>query len=73
MVQPNSRFEVIGGGIVTVLSSETLGYSNYQQARDREPLVIEGIRVGFLPPGTSFDLEEWSVVATDLIARRNNV
>ncbi|MEW6366284.1 MAG: cyanophycinase [Acidobacteriota bacterium] len=63
VVHAGASFDVIGAGFVTVLNSEALSFSNYDQVGDRERLAVDGIRVGFLPPGVSFDLTAWSITS----------
>lgn len=62
IVAPDNTFEVIGAEMVTVVNTENVSYSNYNQISENEPIVINDIRVGFLQSGCVFDLATWKVI-----------
>jgi len=54
-------FEVIGKGIVTVVNTEHCNYNNFHALSDNQPVVLDGVRVGFLQNGAIFDINKWQV------------
>jgi len=58
---PDSRFEVFGQGLVTVLRSDRGTFSNSQKVHRDDLVTVDGIRVGFLPPGSAFSIRRWAV------------
>jgi cyanophycinase len=62
VVAPNNTFEVVGSEMVTVVNTEDVSFSNYDQISENDPIVINDIRVGFLQSGSVFDLNTWKVV-----------
>lgn len=62
VVYPNDVFEVIGADMVTVLNSDGVNGANYQTVAEGEPLRFNNMRIGFLPPGTRFSLQTWSIL-----------
>jgi cyanophycinase len=63
VVSPDETFEVIGSELVTVISTDSIHYSNYDKISEDMPIAIDGINVGFLPPGTVFSLKEWKILS----------
>jgi cyanophycinase len=63
VVNPDDVFEVIGSEMVTVVNTTETSYSNYDNIKDNEAIVINDIRVGFLQPGSIFDMKKWKVVS----------
>ena len=61
-ISDNNRFYVTGTGIVTVVSTEHLTYSNFDQIEDQDRIIMDGIRLGFLQHGAEFDLDSWITV-----------
>ncbi|MFN2395183.1 MAG: hypothetical protein ABR597_05795, partial [Bacteroidales bacterium] len=55
-------FEVNGSGIVTVVSTADLDYSNFEEINPGEKISIDGIRIGFLQEGSKFDLTNWKII-----------
>jgi cyanophycinase len=62
VVYPNLNCEVIGSGMVTVANSARVNGSNYATAADGETLRFNDMRVGFLPAGTTFSIEKWTIL-----------
>lgn len=62
-VLADDTFYVSGSGIVTVVSTENIHSSNFNQIRENEKISIDGIQLGFLQHGTSFDLKSWRIIA----------
>ena len=65
VVNPDDVFEVIGSEMVTVVNTSETSYSNYNKINDNDPIVINDIRVGFLQPGSIFDLKKWKVISSN--------
>jgi cyanophycinase len=63
-VHPNGVADVAGTGSVTLLSSDRLTYSNFNEIEDGAPISAHGLKLGFLSPGARFNLKKWSVVKT---------
>jgi len=53
--------EVIGSGMVTVVDASNLNYNNYFHIPNNTPISIDGLRVGFLQHGTTFNLKTWTI------------
>ncbi len=58
-VQADDTFYVSGSGIVTVVSTENVHFSNFNQIRENEKISLDGIQLGFLQHGTTFDIKTW--------------
>lgn len=63
-INPDSIFEVIGTGMITIVDSKNILYSNYDQINEGDPIAIHGVNTGFLQNGSRFDINKWSVVTT---------
>jgi len=61
-INPDSTFEVAGTGMITVVDTKQVSFSNYNDIGNNEPIVIHGITSGFLQHGSIFDMKEWKVV-----------
>ncbi|MCX7697034.1 MAG: cyanophycinase [Bacteroidales bacterium] len=64
-IHPDQIAEVIGSGMITVVRTNHLTYNNYHQIPDNTPITIDGIQVGFLQHGTTFNLQTWTVVKAE--------
>jgi cyanophycinase len=64
MVRGDGTFTVVGSSMVTVLDGRSMQYTNYAIVPDDSLITIAGLRVGFLAPGTSFNMATWSVIPT---------
>lgn len=63
-IQPDNTFEVVGTGMITIVDSNNLQFSNYDELPDDAPIVIHGINTGFLQHGSKFDLNKWKVISS---------
>jgi cyanophycinase len=63
IVHPGGLAEVVGSGMVTTLDAWNVEHSNAHTAAPGELLTITGLELGFVAPGTLFDLRLWRVVA----------
>lgn len=63
VVRPEGLAEVVGAGVVTVVDASEVDATNYDTATDDGLLTVTGLGVGFLAPGTTFDLVRWRVAA----------
>jgi len=61
VVYPNRVAEVVGAGVVTTLDARPLRFTDYHSVQERERFACEGLRLGFLTPGTFFNLNRWRV------------
>ena len=61
VVRPGGSAEVIGRGVATVLDAASLSHSDASAVPAGGMVSLEGLRLGFLGPGTRFDLEAWAV------------
>lgn len=66
IIYPNGHFEVIGKGVITVVDSEKLTYSNYEKIDSDNLLNMNGLKVGFLQQGSIFDMKNWKVISSCL-------
>lgn len=62
IINPSLRFEVVGSGLVTVLTRDKTTFTNYQNISDYELLSTNNLRLGLLAPGTTFSIKRWSVL-----------
>jgi cyanophycinase len=62
IVFPNLHFEVIGSGMVVVVSSAHVTGSNYSEIQKGESLRFNNMCIGYLPPGTRFSMKKWSIL-----------
>jgi cyanophycinase len=60
MVSPSGNFEVLGSGVVTVLESDR-SLSDYGDLPDEGLVTVDGLRLGFLAPGSVFNLRSWRI------------
>ncbi|HHE38326.1 MAG TPA: cyanophycinase [Candidatus Cloacimonetes bacterium] len=65
IVSPDNKFRVVGSGVVTVLSSKKMKYTNFGEIEKNEKLTADGLSISFLSNGTVFCLEQWEVVKFD--------
>jgi cyanophycinase len=63
VIAPTGLAEVVGSGVVTVVDASDVEASNYDSVAEEDLLTVTGLSVGFLAPGTVFDLERWRVAA----------
>ena len=61
IISPENKFKVIGSGVVTVLSSKKMKYTNFDEIAKNEKLTADGLSISFLSNGTVFCLEQGEV------------
>lgn len=61
-IMPDNTMYVKGTGIVTVVSTENLTFSNFDQIREDERISLDGIQLGFLQHGAFFNLNSWKTL-----------
>ena len=62
IIDTNRVAEVIGAGIVTLVDTSEVSYSNISKIGDHDPIVVNGVKIGFLQEGSIFNLDLWKVV-----------
>jgi cyanophycinase len=62
-IKPDNTFDVLGTGMITVVDTKNVTYSNYNEIKEDEPIVIHGITAGFLQNGSRFDMNTWKVIS----------
>jgi cyanophycinase len=62
-IKPNNTFEVAGTGIVTVVSTSEVNFSNFNKIKDGERISVDGIKIGFLQDGSVFDMNTWEIIS----------
>lgn len=62
-ILPNLTFYVTGTGIVTVVSTENLNFTNFEQIEEGERITMDGIQLGFLQHGAKFNLKTWRTLS----------
>jgi cyanophycinase len=65
-IRPDNTFEVAGTGMITVVDTKNVSFSNYKDIREDDPIVIHGINAGFLQHGSVFDLNAWKVISAEV-------
>lgn len=65
-IRPDNTFEVAGTGMITVVDTKNVSFSNYKEINEDDPIVIHGINAGFLQHGSVFDLNTWKVVSAQI-------
>lgn len=63
IISPDNTFEVLGSEMVTIVNTENVTFSNYNEITENAPIVINDIRVGFLQSGCVFDINTWKVLS----------
>lgn len=66
VIYPDYRFDVIGTGMVTIINTDKVTGSNYQQLKEKDIYSVNNVRIGFLAPGTTFSLRRWSILKTNI-------
>jgi len=61
-IKPDNTFDVLGTGMITVVDTKNVTYSNYNEIQEEDPIVIHGINAGFLQNGSRFDMNTWKVI-----------
>lgn len=61
LVGADGVMEAAGSGVVTVMDAGHLASNNFDQVDRGKQVTIDGIGVGFLAPGSRFDLRKWAV------------
>jgi cyanophycinase len=64
-IKPDHTFEVVGTGMITVVDTNNLSFTNFKQIGEGDPIVIHGITTGFLQHGSVFDMKSWKVVSVN--------
>ena len=62
VISPNKTLEVLGNRVITILSSNNLHYTNYNEIDIDDQITVDGLSLGFLSEGTIFDIEKWKVI-----------
>jgi len=65
IIDKDDIFEVIGSEMVIVVNTSNLSFSDYKEVNDKDPIVINDIRIGFLQSGSIFSLKEWKVISSN--------
>lgn len=60
-IAPDMTAMVFGSGMVTVVSTENVRFSNFNDIHEGMPISIQGIDTGFLQDGCGFDLIKWKI------------
>ena len=61
-ISPDHKFKVIGSGVVTVLNSKKMKYTNFDEIEKNEKFTTDGLQISFLSNGTVFCLEQGEVL-----------
>jgi cyanophycinase len=65
VIGPNLRMWTIGSGTVTVINTEFVTFSDYEEIEKDSAFSINNLRIGFLSPGTMFSTKRWSVLKSE--------
>lgn len=69
IISPEDTFEVIGSGMVTVMNTDKITYTDFKEINPEETFSFNNLRIGFLAPGAFFNMNSWSVIKTQ---KKNN-
>jgi cyanophycinase len=61
LVGPDGIMEAVGSGVVTVMDGGHITSNNYHRVEKGAPVSVNGIRLGFLPAGSRFDITRWEM------------
>ncbi len=62
ILRGDGDFTVIGSSMVTVLGGKRMKRNTYHAVEEDEPFTVTGLRLGFLAPGTTFNICSWSAL-----------
>lgn len=62
VIDPMLRCTVYGTGMVTVINSEKITYTNYHDVEKDGKVNTNNLRIGFLSHGAKFSIKRWSVL-----------
>jgi cyanophycinase len=60
ILRGDGNFTVIGSSMVTVLGGKRMKRNNYSSVGEDEMFSVTGLRLGFLAPGTTFNIASWN-------------
>lgn len=63
-INPDNTMDVAGTGIVTVVSTHDISYSNFDRIKPGKRISIDGLRIGFLQENSRFDLKKWRIISS---------
>jgi cyanophycinase len=61
IIAPDMTAEVIGNGMVTLLSTDKVTFNDLNQTENGQTFNINNVRLGFLSSGATFNLKKWAV------------
>jgi len=61
-IAPNFNFEVVGSGMVTLLTNDRVTYNDYDQVEKGKLFSINNLRIGFLSNGQKFSIKKWAMI-----------
>lgn len=59
-ISPDLTLDVVGSGMVTLMATDKNTYNNFNDIQQGQAMSINNFKIGFLPPGASFDLKSWT-------------
>jgi cyanophycinase len=60
VLRGDGNFTVIGSSMVTVLGGKRMKRNNFDSVEEDELFTVTGLRLGFLAPGTVFNIRSWN-------------
>lgn len=67
IINSDDVFEVVGTGIVTVIDTAQVSFSNFKLINNNDRISINGIKAGFLQAGCVFSIPKWDVECCNAI------
>jgi len=62
IISSDLKFEVVGSGVVTVISSDKITFSNFFNIGQNNLISVNNLRIGYLAAGTRFSIKRWMVI-----------
>ncbi len=70
VISPDMKFEVVGSGMVTLMSRDRTTNTNYQGLENNDYFSVNNLKIGFLAPGSSFSLQKWMMLKKRKILKK---
>ena len=66
IISPDNTFKVIGSGAVSILSSKSMCYTNFQEINNNEHITTDGLQISFLFNGIVYDINKREIINSDI-------
>ncbi|HBX52683.1 MAG: cyanophycinase [Bacteroidetes bacterium RIFOXYA12_FULL_35_11] len=72
VISPDLQFEVIGSGMVTLINTDRVTFSNYKEVEQTQMYSVNNLRMSFFAAGTVFSLKRWVVLKNAEIKKKDS-